>query len=83
MNDWSRQQHTKSGLIELIRQSQISLNEAEQRVIQFIKQYCPIGTGILAGTSVFVDRWSSTTATKSNFFNFLFLLGSSKDICPI
>lgn len=57
MNDWSRTQHTKSGLIELIRQSTISLSEAETTVINFLKQYCPPGTGILAGNSVFVDRW--------------------------
>jgi oligoribonuclease len=57
MNDWSREQHTKSGLIELIRQSEISLHQAETTVIDFLKQYCAIGTGILAGNSVFVDRW--------------------------
>jgi oligoribonuclease len=57
MNDWSRRQHTKSGLIQLIEQSQISLTDAEDRMIEFLKQYCPIGTGILAGNSVFVDRW--------------------------
>ncbi|CAF0769524.1 unnamed protein product [Rotaria sordida] len=57
MNDWSRQQHTKSGLIELIRQSQISLYNAETTVIDFLKRYCASGTGILAGNSVFVDRW--------------------------
>ncbi len=57
MNDWSREQHTKSGLVELIRQSQISLFDAETMVIEFIKRYCPSGTGIPAGNSVFVDRW--------------------------
>ncbi|CAF1249551.1 unnamed protein product [Adineta steineri] len=57
MNDWSREQHTKSGLIELIRQSQISLDQAETTVIDFLKHYCPSGSGILAGNSVFVDRW--------------------------
>ncbi len=57
MNDWSRRQHTKSGLIQLIEQSQISLGEAEDRVIEFLKRYCAVGTGILAGNSVFVDRW--------------------------
>ncbi|CAF3271985.1 unnamed protein product [Rotaria socialis] len=57
MNDWSRTQHTKSGLIELIRHSQISLYDAETQVIDFLKRHCPPGTGILAGNSVFVDRW--------------------------
>jgi oligoribonuclease len=57
MNDWSRRQHTKSGLIQLIEQSQISLSDAENTVIDFLKRYCAIGTGILAGNSVFVDRW--------------------------
>jgi oligoribonuclease len=57
MNDWSRKQHTKSGLIQLIQQSQISLIEAETTIMDFLKQYCTSGTGILAGNSVFVDRW--------------------------
>jgi oligoribonuclease len=57
MNDWSRQQHTKSGLIQLIQQSKTSLYDAETTVMNFLKQYCPIGSGILAGNSVFVDRW--------------------------
>jgi oligoribonuclease (3'-5' exoribonuclease) len=57
MNDWSRKQHTKSGLIQLIQQSQISLYDAETTVIDFLKRYCVAGTGILAGNSVFVDRW--------------------------
>jgi oligoribonuclease len=57
MNDWSREQHTKSGLIALIQQSSVSLQQAETAVIDFLKQYCPHGSGILAGNSVFVDRW--------------------------
>ena len=57
MNDWSRQQHTKSGLLQLIEQSQTSLVDAESQVIEFLKKYCPFRTGILAGNSVFVDRW--------------------------
>lgn len=57
MNDWSRAQHTKSGLIELIRQSQVSLYDAESQVIDFLKRHCTSGSGILAGNSVFVDRW--------------------------
>lgn len=58
MNDWSREQHTKSGLIQLIEQSQTSLMDAENHVIDFLKKSCPFRTGVLAGNSVFVDRWS-------------------------
>ena len=57
MNDWSREQHRKSGLFELIRQSHISLYDAETTVISFLKRHCVCGTGILAENSVFVDRW--------------------------
>ncbi|CAF4049841.1 unnamed protein product [Rotaria sp. Silwood2] len=68
MNDWSREQHTKSGLIELIRQSQISLYNAETTVIDFLKRYCASGTGILAGNSVFVDRWQTIFKNKNMIF---------------
>lgn len=57
MNDWSREQHSKSGLIDLIRQSSISLEEAERQSVQFVEQFFSKGSAILAGNSVFVDRW--------------------------
>ncbi|CAF4376405.1 unnamed protein product [Rotaria sp. Silwood2] len=69
MNDWSREQHTKSGLIELIRQSQISLYNAETTVIDFLKRYCASGTGILAGNSVFVDRWQVFLSCRKIYQN--------------
>ena len=80
MNDWSREQHTKSGLIQLIEQSQTSLSDAEDLVMDFLKKYCPFRTGVLAGNSVFVDRWY---LPWDLFFNLhtIFDLGSLRNTC--
>lgn len=76
MNDWSRQQHTKSGLIQLIEQSETSLADAENQVIDFLKKHCSYQTGILAGNSVFVDRWYFfylNPFSHANFIRFRFI----------
>lgn len=80
MNDWSRQQHTKSGLLQLIEQSQTSLVDAESQVIEFLKKYCPFRTGILAGNSVFVDRWY---LPHFHLFSLSFNLGLLKNTCHV
>lgn len=85
MNDWSREQHTKSGLIELIRRSPISLVEAETAVINFLQRYCASGTGILAGNSVFVDRWfvELFSVDDRSMNRFSLNAGLSKNTCHV
>ena len=84
MNDWSREQHTKSGLMELIRQSSISLYEAETNVIMFLERHCPMGTGILAGNSVFIDRWwVEQMFDRLTIWIFLSHVGLSRNICHV
>lgn len=56
MNDWVREQHTKTGLITASQQSTISVQEAGKQTLKFIKQYCEPNTAMLAGSSVWQDR---------------------------
>ncbi|HEX4068630.1 MAG TPA: oligoribonuclease [Candidatus Babeliales bacterium] len=56
MGKWCQDQHGKTGLIEAVRNSTISLQYAEQQTLAFIKQYCAIHTGILSGNTVWQDR---------------------------
>jgi oligoribonuclease len=56
MNEWSREQHAKSGLSARCRASAVSLAEAEEQVLAFVKRHCAYQAGILAGNSVHVDR---------------------------
>lgn len=49
--------HAKSGLTYEVRASTVSLEEAEQRVLAYIKEHVPVaGTVPLAGNSIGTDR---------------------------
>lgn len=48
--------HTRSGLIERIRASKISLAEAEQQTAEFVAAHVERGTAPLAGNSVWKDK---------------------------
>lgn len=57
MNDWSREQHGRSGLTDNCRASTLSLSEAEELVLEFVTGLVPqAGIAPLAGNSVHVDR---------------------------
>jgi len=57
MNDWSRQHHEASGLLERVRDSQISEADAAARTLEFLRAHCRAGDALLAGNSVHVDRF--------------------------
>ena len=44
MDEWNTRQHTKSGLIQKVKESKISLNEAEKQTLDFLIQYVDSGT---------------------------------------
>ncbi|OZC76256.1 oligoribonuclease [Rhodococcus sp. 06-462-5] len=49
--------HAKSGLTDEVRASTVTLEEAEQRVLAYIKEHVPVaGTVPLAGNSIATDR---------------------------
>lgn len=49
--------HAKSGLTDEVRASTVSMEEAEQRVLAYIKEHVPVaGTVPLAGNSIGTDR---------------------------
>ncbi len=56
MNPWVKEQHAKTGLTDASRASNISIQEAEQQTLAFIKQYCNKEMALLAGNSVWQDR---------------------------
>jgi oligoribonuclease len=56
MGKWCQDHHGKTGLTESVRQSTISLEQAELETMAFIKQHCAIHTAVLAGNSVWQDR---------------------------
>jgi oligoribonuclease len=56
MDDWNRNQHSKSGLVERVRMSSIDQREAELRTLEFLGEYVPRGKSPMCGNSVCQDR---------------------------
>jgi oligoribonuclease len=56
MDDWNRQHHGASGLIERVLSSRLTLADAEARTLAFVRSYCPERTSPLCGNSVYQDR---------------------------
>ena len=56
MNEWCIKTHGHSGLTERVRQSAVSLEEAEQMTIDFLKDYLEPGVSPMCGNSIGQDR---------------------------
>lgn len=56
MDEWVRNQHTKTGLIDAVIKSPITLAVAQEETLDFIKEFCPPRDGVLCGNSVWQDR---------------------------
>jgi oligoribonuclease len=56
MDDWCTSHHGASGLTAAVRESDISVEEAEGRTLEFLSQFCRPGTSPLCGNSIWQDR---------------------------
>jgi oligoribonuclease len=56
MDEWNTTHHGASGLTARVRASRITMAEAEQQTLDFIRQYVPESTSPLCGNSIHQDR---------------------------
>jgi oligoribonuclease len=56
MSSYVREMHTRNGLIERVRKSKTSLDEARTAALALIKKHCKESEGTLAGNSIHQDR---------------------------
>ncbi|MAZ77491.1 MAG: oligoribonuclease [Legionellaceae bacterium] len=56
MDKWNTKQHNKSGLVERVRNSQTTEQQAEQETIRFLKKYVSPGKSPMCGNSICTDR---------------------------
>ena len=56
MDEWNRNTHGKSGLIERVKASALGEAEAEARILAFIQQHVPARSSPICGNSVCQDR---------------------------
>lgn len=56
MDAWCSKQHRASGLIEEVRRSTVTLDQAEAQTMAFVARYCPPRACPLCGNSICFDR---------------------------
>jgi oligoribonuclease len=56
MDEWNTTHHGASGLTARVRASRITMAEAEQQTLDFIRQYVPERSSPLCGNSIHQDR---------------------------
>jgi oligoribonuclease len=56
MDDWNKRQHKGSGLIERIRASKTSEEQAEKQTLEFVMTYVPPSKSPMCGNSICQDR---------------------------
>ena len=56
MDEWNTRQHTKSGLVQRVKESEISANEAEKQTLDFLMKYVDLGASPMCGNSICQDR---------------------------
>jgi oligoribonuclease len=56
MDEWNREHHGASGLVDRVRVSTLSDEQAEAEILEFLRKHCARGESPLAGNSVHQDR---------------------------
>lgn len=56
MDSWNTRQHNQSGLVERVKASKITEEQAERDTIDFLKRYVDQGDSPLCGNSICLDR---------------------------
>ncbi len=56
MDEWCTKTHGASGLTQRVQQSDISVQQAEEQTLAFLKKYVPAGKSPMCGNSICQDR---------------------------
>ena len=72
MDEWQTKQHGKSGLTRRVRESKVSIEQAEAETIKFLEQWVPKGKSPICGNSICQDRRFLVRGmpTLENYFHY-------------
>lgn len=56
MDDWVKNLHESSGLLDRVREEGVPIAHAEERTLAFISDHCAKGKALLCGNSIWQDR---------------------------
>ena len=86
MDEWNTRQHNASGLVERVKNSSVTMAEAETRTLAFVAQYLEKGVSPMCGNSICQDRrfMSRLMPDLEAFFNYRNLdVSSLKELCRL
>ena len=84
MDAWNKGTHGRSGLIERVRTSTVSEEQAEAALIAFLKQFVPAGKSPMCGNTICQDRrfMARTMPKLESFFHYRNLdVSTLKELC--
>ena len=56
MDEWNTNQHNRSGLVKRVKESTISVEDAENQTLDFVSKYVDPGVSPMCGNSICQDR---------------------------
>jgi oligoribonuclease len=56
INDWSKEQHHKSGLLKRVTESTVTISAAENQTLTFLEKWVSVGQSPICGNSIGTDR---------------------------
>ena len=56
MDNWCVTHHGNSGLTQRVQQSQVTMQQAEEQTLAFLRAYVPAGKSPMCGNSICQDR---------------------------
>ena len=84
MDAWNKGTHGRSGLIERVRASTVTEEQAEAALIAFLKQFVPAGKSPMCGNTICQDRrfMARTMPKLESFFHYRNLdVSTLKELC--
>ena len=84
MDEWNTKQHGQSGLIERVRRSKLTAQDAEQQTLEFLKKWVNPKTSPMCGNSICQDRrfLARQMPQLERFFHYRNLdVSSIKELC--
>lgn len=70
MDAWNTEHHTQSGLVQRVKESTVTEAEAEEKTLEFLKEYAPENKSPMCGNSICQDRrflWNYMPKLQSYF----------------
>lgn len=72
MNDWCKEHHGQSGLVDKVKSSKLTIAQAEEEIIVYLQRFIKEGDAPLCGNSIHQDRsfLAAYMPRMNNYFHY-------------